>query len=728
MENKINSNPVSDEQPESNQNENAEIIQEKNEEIQVVDNTTEIVTHDADTECVDSEESPTPITDIIAVEKESVLVEESTSTSEEKIIELENNPNTGIAEIQIEEVGHIVETLNQASEKQNEVSIEHMIGEIDNSSEELPEEDEEIIDELDEKIVIINLDGIEDKTTFELVDLFEDMLNKYDIQTIKSNISTIRNLFRDKINAEKQVALEAYLATGGEKDDYNPEEIEIEIKFNQLLKIYKEKKFEHIEKLESQKNENLKIKEQLLEELKILIESTEPLKIINDKFREIDEQWKLVGPVPQKDYSGLWKSYHFSVERFFDKVRMYRELKDLDLKKNLELKMEICEKAEELLVEKSVAKSFKQLQKFHDQWKEIGPVPEDKKDEIWERFKTCTDRINERRREHYEEFQAELQTNYKAKIVLCESIEELCGKEYALIKEWNEVSDKLTDLLKVWKTIGPAPKEVNDQVWERFKSNLDIFFANKKNYLQKIKDEQLENYNKKVSLCIQAESMIERNDWNKATAELIELQNQWKSIGVVSRKQSDVIWKRFRGACDKFFEKKSHYFAHAKEHEQENLSKKEALIQSIINFEYSESRNEDFEKLKLYQREWSEIGHVPMKEKERLYKEYKTALDNHFDKLKTNSNDARKSNYKSRIDSIMDSPNADRVIDKECRFLQNKASQLKEDILLWENNIGFFVKSKNAQLLTAEFQKKIDDAREELKDIETKLKLLLEKR
>lgn len=688
MENLTNSNPVSDEQPENLQIENAETIQEKI-DYSNENNQSEIKIEEKLSESIET--------------KRSELVEDDN----QKPIDIEPN-------------------LSNTSSK---VSIDNIIEEINDSSDEAHEFDENADDlEDNEAQIEINLEGIEEKSTSELVDLFEDILNKHNIQSIKGNISIIRNLFRDKIQSEKQIALEAFINNGGEKEDFEIAESDIEIKFNQLLKLYKSKKNEHIEKLELQKVDNLKFKEELLEELKVLIDSTEPLKVINDKFREIDERWKNTGPVPQKDYSSLWKSYHFSVERFFDKVRQYRELKDLDYKKNLELKIELCEKAEELIVEKSVTKSFKLLQKYHDQWKEIGPVPEDKKDEIWERFKNCTDRINERRKEYYEERQNELQTNYKAKLVLCENIEELCNKEYSLIKEWNEVSDKLTELLKVWKTIGPAPKEVNDQVWERFKNNLDLFFVNKKNYLDKIKNEQLENFNKKVNLCIKAESIVERTDWNKATAELLELQKEWKTIGVVSRKQSEAIWKRFRSACDKFFEKKSSYFSQAKEHEQENLAKKELLIKSIIEFEYTENTNEDFEKLKKFQREWNEIGHVPMKDKERLYKEYKKALDNHFDKLKMNSNDIRKSNYKNRIDSILESPNADKVIDKERRFLQNKASQLKEDIQLWENNIGFFVKSKNAQLLTAEFQKKIDEARVELKEIETKIKLLMDKK
>lgn len=675
MENKINSNPVSDEQVESNQEVNAVVSQENENNEQ-----------HTDASVISNEQT----------KEEVIIVEDS------KILEQEPAPvNTESAS-----------------------NLQDIVGEIDNNSDEESDDDESADDEQ----VEIDLTGVDEKTPSELVNLFNEILNKYEVQQIKTNISTIRNAFRSKINAQKQIALDAFIAEGGEKDDFISDETNEEIMFNELLKTYREKKQNYIDKLENQKIDNYKQKELLLEDLKVLIESTEPLKIINDKFREIDEKWKSIGQVPQKDITNIWKNYHFYVERFFDKVRMYRELKDLDLKKNLELKIELCEKAEQLLVETSLSKSFKLLQQYHEQWKEIGPVPEDKKEEIWERFKNSTDKINDRRREYHENRQEELQNNYKAKLVLCEKAEEICNKDYGLIKEWNKVSDDLAELLKVWKTIGPAPKDFNDQVWDRFKGYMDVFFTNKKAYLQKIKEDQLENYNKKLSLCIQAEAIVDRTDWRKATQDLLKLQKDWKEVGAISRKQSEQVWKRFRAACDTFFARKSEYFSTAKESEQENLIKKTELIERIKTFEYSESRNEDFERLKEFQREWNEIGHVPIKEKERLYKEYKTILDAHFEKLKISAGELRKSRYNAKLESIMDAPNADRVIEKERRFLINKSNQLKEDIQLWENNIGFFVKSKNAQLLTAEFEKKIEDARKELKEIEDKIRILSEKK
>lgn len=717
MENKINSNPVSDEHAESNQNNNAEISHEEK-------------TVEQETEKTNDTPEALAISNLENKEKEVLQTEEklnSEKADDAPELPTVSNVENEEKEIILSEVKHDSKKAKKA--ENNDDDLQNMMGEIDNLSDENNdiENEEEEEDPSNEEKIEIDFTGIDEKTPAELVNLFNEILQKHKIQQIKSNISTIRNAFRTKISVNKQIALDAFLAGGGEKDDFNMEESNEEIMFNELLKVYREKKQSHIEDLENQKVENHKQKEKLLEDLKILIVSTEPLKLINDKFREIDEKWKNIGQVPQKEITSIWKNYHFYVERFFDKVRMYRELKDLDLKKNLELKIELCEKAEQLLVETSLSKSFKLLQKYHDQWKEIGPVPEDKKDEIWERFKNSTDRINEHRREYYENRQEELQNNYKAKLVLCEKAEELCHKDYGLIKEWNKISEELAELLKIWKTIGPAPKEFNDQVWERFKGSMDIFFTNKKGYLQKIKEEQLENYNQKVHLCIQAESIIERTDWRKATNDLLQLQKDWKEIGIISRKQSEQIWKRFRAACDEFFARKSAYFSKAKESEQENLVKKTDLIEKIKTFEYTESKNDDFEQLKAFQREWNEIGHVPIKEKERLYNEYKTALDAHFEKLKISSGELRKSRYNAKLESIMDSPNADRVIEKERRFLMGKANQLKENIQLWENNIGFFVKSKNAQLLTAEFNKKIEDARKELSDIEDKLKLFIGK-
>ena len=506
--------------------------------------------------------------------------------------------------------------------------------------------------------------------------------------------------------------------------EFNNEPDELEKRFNAAFQTFKDNKAAFIEELEQQKVKNLELKSNIIEGLKRLLETETNLKVLNDHVKAFQEQWKAIGPVPQTESTNLWQNYHFYIEKFFDIVRMNREMRMLDYKKNLESKLLLCEKAESLLLEESINQSFNELQELHRQWKEIGPVPDDKKEEIWERFKTASDQINQRRREHYDKLFAEEQNNYNAKVVLCEQAEELVAKPVEQVSEYNAVSDKLTELFTLWKTLGPAPAKLNDEIWNRFKSTLDKFFQQKKEHFQQIKDTQMQNYNQKLNLAIQAEGIADRTDWKQATDEILALQTEWKSIGATPRKYSDQVWKRFRAACDKFFEAKAKFFSNVQGEENENLQKKEELIQKILGYEFGEDRNANLDAMKAYQKEWLEIGFVPRADKDRIYTEYRNAINKRFAELKVSADDMRQSRYQSRIDDIMRNPNADKLIDKEKNFLTTKLARLKDDIVLWENNLGFFSNSKNAEILTAEFRKKIEAAKKEVTELEYKIKMM----
>jgi hypothetical protein len=282
--------------------------------------------------------------------------------------------------------------------------------------------------------------------------------------------------------------------------------------------------------------------------------------------------------------------------------------------------------------------------------------------------------------------------------------------------------------LKVWKTLGPAPTKLNEGIWQRFKSALDKFFVTKKEYLKQLKNDQLQNYNQKLTLAIQAEAVALRNDWKKATDEIVKLQNEWKQIGPTARKNSEMVWKRFRTACDKFFENKANYFANSQNIEVDNLHKKEELIKKIEEYVFTDDKNENLEAMKTFQREFMELGHVPRKDKDKIYNKFREAVNKRFQDLKMTMEDVKRSNFKSKIDTILNNPNADFILDKERRFLTNKLQQLKDDIALWENNLGFFANSKNADLLKAEFSKKIETAKEEAKDLEYKIRMMLHKK
>ena len=606
------------------------------------------------------------------------------------------------------------------------ISVNQMMDEIEKSQTPEEEEDDDDIDTQDnETLTLDEIEKLYAALSFEqLIDELKQIVVDENFNKIKVRVGVIKAFVLDKIKDLKKQKLDAFVEEGGNKDEFIYEPSELESHFNQALHVFRANKVKYVETLEAIKLKNLEAKNAIIDGLKNLIETETNLKVLNDKFREYQEKWKEVGPVPQNESTNLWQNYHFQVEKFFDILRINKELRTLDLRKNLELKIKLCEAAESLILQESISKSFKQLQQLHDEWKEIGPVPDDKKDEVWERFKNASNQVNLRRREYYDVIFTEQQNNYNAKVVLCEQAEELIVTPTNSVKEINAVSDQLTEILKMWKTLGPAPNKLNDEIWHRFKASLDKFFETKKEYFQKIKDVQMQNYNLKLNLAIQAEAIASRTDWKQATEEIINLQKQWKEIGATPKRHSDAVWKKFRAACDKFFEAKSYYFSNAKTIEADNLAKKEEIIKKILEHQFSEDKNENLDTMKAYQREFLELGHVPRKDKDRVYEEFRTAVNKRFGDLKMSMDDVKKGNFKSKIDNILNSPNADRILDKEKRFLMNKLQQLKDDIALWENNLGFFANSKNADLLKAEFEKKIESAREEVKELQYKIKMM----
>lgn len=557
----------------------------------------------------------------------------------------------------------------------------------------------------------------------ELVDDLRELL-KEDIEAIKNRVSQVRNSFNEANKAVQKAAFEAFLADGGNKDEYQPSDDAVAETFHKLYGEYRERRQKHTEEVDAQKQKNLEQKKQILDELKAVIDNEENLKKAYDDFNAIQERWKGVGEVPRENANDLWQNYHFLIEQFFNKVKINKELKMLDMKKNLEQKMILCEKAEELLVEPNIQKAFKGLQELRDQWKEIGPVPPEQNEEIWNRFCAAADQIGARHREYFDQRRDEMEKNLLAKQALIAKALELTTEPPASTKAWNDVSDELDELLKVWKTIGPVPREQNEEIWKQFKSMIDGFYSRKKEYFTQVKDEQSENYNKKIDLCLKAEAVAKREDWKKATEELLQLQAEWKNIGAVSRKFSDKIWQRFRGACDEFFAKKQEYFSHVRENEAENLAKKEAIIAAIKAFEGTEDRDANLNALKDFQRQWMEIGFVPMGEKERLKKEYRAALDAQFEKLKISAREAEETAYRERIRNA--GADVKKFVNNEKDELLDKIEKLRNDLKLWENNLGFLNNSKQADLLKNEFEKKMQGARQQIALLEAKLRILRE--
>ncbi|MFA6705712.1 MAG: DUF349 domain-containing protein [Bacteroidales bacterium] len=581
------------------------------------------------------------------------------------------------------------------------------------------EHDEESEDETHESVEELTV-HYSKMTRQELMEEIKTLANSENIQQMKLRSSLIRNSFKLLTAEAINLAKEKFLADGGVEEDFKFEDDVIGVEFNKYYSLYREKRQQYLEQQEKIKQENVAKKNAILEELRNLLNAEESLKEIYDKFNLIQDRWKEVGQIPRSEVNGLWQNYHFLIEKFYDKVKINRELRDLDLKKNLDAKIELCERVEGLILEPSINKSFKALQEIHQQWKEIGNVPMDKNEEIWERFKTASDKINKLRQDYYESLKDELENNLLAKIAICEKAEEVCKRSHQSSKEWNDSTNEMNDMLKLWKTIGSVPQKDNEAIWTRFKTNLDNFFTAKKEIFNELKADQDNNYNKKVELCVKAEAISERMDWKNATQELLQLQKDWKEIGYVPKKLSDKLWARFRSACDKFFENKSTFYVANRAKETENLAKKEELIIKVKEFQFGDIKEENLNAIKDFQRQWSEIEYVPLSEKERLQKEFRSAINAHFEKLQIDVREFQLNTYKDRISHSND----DRTISKERRFIQEKIQKLKEDLHLWENNLGFLAHSKQAELLKSEFEKKMENARKEIALNEAKLKMI----
>ncbi|MDR0364046.1 MAG: DUF349 domain-containing protein [Bacteroidales bacterium] len=567
---------------------------------------------------------------------------------------------------------------------------------------------------------------IPDYQTYEvaaLIDELEKLIEDNPFDKIKGRVASIKLAFL----AHEKAAKEEFLANQEKTEEAEAFVYPFTDRFNAVFNCYRQKKIRYMEDLEKEKEVNLEKKQHILEELKALLMSGQTLKVTYDRFRELQEEWKNIGMVPKQEIATLWNNYHFLIEKFFDKVRIHRELKELDLKKNLEQKISLCEKAEELLLEEKISEAFRKLQTYHKQWKEIGTVPDDSREEIWERFKLASDTINQRHRDHCENIYAEYEGNVQAKIAICEKVEEICAEQYESIGEWNRKAGELSELFKLWKSVGPISKVQNDELWERYRKSMGMFYKAKKRFFGKIREMHMDNYNKKLNLCLEAEALQGSTDWKNTPREFIRLQKEWKSIGAVPTKLSDTIWNRFRAACNHFFNNKKEHFNSRSAVEPENLKAKKALIEELKDYAFTQSKAENLDKLKEFQRRWLEIGFVPIKEKERLQTEYRKVLSEKMKKLNISSFEVSSGGefryYRGA--GGQESGSADeRGLRKEISFLQNKINAMQDEINLWENNLGFLASSKNADILKQEFEKKIQREKNELELNIAKLRFL----
>ncbi len=557
-----------------------------------------------------------------------------------------------------------------------------------------------------------------------IVEHLRRLIEKGDIDTVRDDIDAIKFHFYKKLKAETDLKHSQYVEGGGIAEEYIYEEDAQELILKNLVNKYREMRNAQNEQLESVKQHNLEEKLKIIEELKELANGTESIGETFQSFRDLQNRWRSVGLVPQSEVKNLWDTYHHFVEIFYDYIKINRELRDLDFKRNLEAKLELCEKTESLLLSPSIVSAFRSLQTYHDQWREIGPVPQEMRVEIWERFKAASTQINRKHQEYFETLKDSQKKNLEAKEALCEKADEIAQRPLTTASQWEKNSKEIIELQKLWNTIGFASKKDNGKIYKRFHAICDRFFNQKREFFSKEKGEQENNLQLKEDLCVQAEALKDSTEWKSTTEDLVQLQKKWKEIGSVPPKYREPLWKRFRTACDHFFEQKAKHFSSIDSEYDNNLKAKQELIDKIKNFAHSNNVEENFEQLKAFQRDWSAIGFVPIKYKKRVQEEYRTAINKQFDALRLNDSERNRLRYKNKIENLVSASQSRGKLESERDRLMRKYQQLQNDLVVWENNIGFFSKSKNSEAMIANVQRMIEQGKTEMKELEDKIRII----
>ena len=556
-----------------------------------------------------------------------------------------------------------------------------------------------------------------EKNLSELVKAFEELVQNEERMKMSKEAEAIKAAFYKRLLKEKAEA--GYVVEEPVEDAAVEETVEdnaanpfaeVEKGFKELYNSYKRERAEYNRQVEKEREQNQALKEAVIADLKELLEKQEDVNATFPEFREIQNRWRAIGPVPAQSYRNLNETYQLYVEQFYDMVKINRELRDLDFKKNLEAKEQFCEMAEKLAENPNVIEAFKELQKLHEQWKEFGPVAKEFRDSIWERFKVATSVVNKKYQAFFEGVKEQQAENLQKKTVLCEKVEEIAEREVASSNEWNAFSKEIEDIQKEWKTIGFASKKENQKIYDRFRAACDKFYGRKREFYTDYKDSINTNLEKKVAICEAAEALKTSTEWKKATDQFINLQKQWKEIGAVPRKKSEQLWKRFRAACDEFFAERDKN-AKPENDFYGNLKAKQRLVEEIKAYVSAGDEAADREAMQEFQKRWQAIGFVPFKEKDNVGNAYKEALQAAFPNV-GRGNGRRNRGGKPHLSE------KDRLI--------QKYNQLEQDIVTYENNIGFFSMSKNSEPLIKQMNERIAQAKQELNALAEQIRVLNE--
>lgn len=556
----------------------------------------------------------------------------------------------------------------------------------------------------------------------ELIEALKQLLIK-EVEDVKDEVEMIKQLFYKKVKTEHEEQRKAFEEINGTEVGFNPGRDELEEQFKNLLTEFRQKKAHLAARLEQEKENNLLQKQHILEQMKILVENNEDVSAHINEFRALQQKWKSIGAVPASAANDLWKLYNQHQEAFWDLIKINNELREYDFRKNFEAKTSLCEAAEKLINEDDVVSAFQKLQKLHEEWHELGPVSREMREEIWTRFKEASSIINKKHQQHFEVIREIEEKNYQLKLALCEKVEAFDISHLKTYKSWDEATQTILNWQEEWRSVGFAPRKVNQKIFERYRTACDAFFNAKTSFYREMKAEMNHNAELKRLLCEKAEALKESQDWKTASEQFVEMQKEWKTIGPASKKSSDELWRQFISACDYFFEQKNKNISGQRSAETENLTKKKDLIIRIKAFKPTDNPTESLAILRDMMAEWNAIGHVPFKEKDKVYKEYREAVDMHFDSMNLDASARRIDKFRTNLKDM--ASKGENKLYREREKLVRAYEHLRSEIATYENNIGFFSSnSKKGGGLIREMERKIEVLKEESKLIEQKINML----
>jgi len=582
-----------------------------------------------------------------------------------------------------------------------------------------------------EKLILQNEDDAQLKENFatfskeQIVSHAQSLLHTTNVKQAYETLQELRKAFENLLDQERPLLIKEWVASGNDPKDFISPQDDQKVKLFEVVQKFKEMREVEKKRAEEEKLVNLNKKQAILEKIVALVDSEENESSLND-LRDLMRQWKEIRQIPKEHHEALYSKYKFHLDKYYDNLSKFNELKDLDREKNLEIKIELIKRAEALKDEKNIRKAMISLNKIHDEWKNTGPVRKEISDEIWSRFKAASDLVIDVQKIHQTEVDAQRQQNLEKKILLVEKAETAITALPSSNKEWNKMAEEIDAMLEDWKKIGPVPSEKNEEIWTRFQGARNAFYAERKTFFKKIQFDRKDNLSKKIALCEQAEKLKEANEFMKTSEQFQALQDQWKVIGPVPEEQNEIIWKRFRAAFDHFYERKNKWFAERKTQESGAVNAKEAIIIELDNLTKNPDNKINFNDLKAIQNKWNDSGFVSGKKFQSLNKQYQGLMDGLYQGLRNNSNAERETMVKENLNSISTSPDAKYKLQSEEKRLRDLMKKIQDELSTIENNKGFFQHSKNAEAMLKQFDDKIKKSKEQLEKLQKELQLVIQ--